>query len=101
MSTQETAKVAGGSSLRPFESACWLGLAVYLALVIGFAWNPNPLAQALAVIGILAALVHAALFYGWKDSLALFAICVVATFVTEKIGARTGFSFGRCHSGGG
>ena len=64
MSMQETAKVAGGPSRRPFEQACWLGLAVYLALVIGFAWNPNPLAQALAAIGIIAALVHAALFYG-------------------------------------
>src|SRR6202035_4636371 len=66
-------------------------------LVIGFAWNPNPLAQALAAIGILAALVHTALFYGWKDGLALFAICVVITFVMENIGATTGFPFGHYH----
>jgi uncharacterized membrane protein len=97
MSTQEAAKIAGGSWLRLLEPACWLGLAVYLALVIGFAWNPNPLAQALAAIGILAALVHAALFYGWKDSLALFAICVVVTFMMENIGATTGFPFGHYH----
>ena len=87
MSTQQTAKVAGSPSLRLFEPVGWIVLAVYLALVIGLAWNPNPLAQALAAIGILAALVHTALFYGWKDGLALFAICVVITFVMENIGA--------------
>jgi uncharacterized membrane protein len=97
MSTQETAKVAGGLSLRLFEPACWLVLAVYLALVIVFAWNPNPLAQALAAIGILAALVHAGLFYGWRDALALFAICVAITLVMENIGATTGFPFGHYH----
>ncbi len=97
MSIQETAKVAAGSSFRPLEQACWIVLAVYLALVIGFAWNPNPLAQALAAIGILAAFIHAALFYGWKDALALFAICVVITFAMENIGATTGFPFGHYH----
>ena len=97
MSIQETAKAAGGSSFRLFELACWLALAVYLALVIGFAWNPDPLAQALASIGILAAVIHAVLFYGWKDGLALFAICVVITFVMENIGATTGFPFGHYH----
>ena len=97
MSTQQTAKVAGSPSLRLFEPVGWIVLAVYLALVIGFAWNPNPLAQALAAIGILAAVVHAALFYGWKDGLALFAICVVITFVMENIGATTGFPFGHYH----
>ena len=97
MSTQQTAKLAGSPSLRLFEPVGWIVLAVYLALVIGFAWNPNPLAQALAAIGILAAFVHAALFYGWKDGLALFAICVVITFVMENIGATTGFPFGHYH----
>jgi uncharacterized membrane protein len=97
MSTQQTAKLAGSPSLRLFEPVGWIVLAVYLALVIGFAWNPNPLAQALAAIGILAAVVHAALFYGSKDGLALFAICVVITFVMENIGATTGFPFGHYH----
>ncbi len=97
MSIQETAKLAGGPYLRPFQQACRLGLAIYLALVTGFAWNPNPLAQALAAIGILAAVIHAALFYGWKDGLALFAICVVVTFMMENIGATTGFPFGHYH----
>ena len=97
MSTQQTAKVAGSPSLRLFEPVGWIVFAVYLAPVIGFAWNPNPLAQALAAIGILAALVHTALFYGWKDGLALFAICVVITFVMENIGATTGFPFGHYH----
>jgi uncharacterized membrane protein len=97
MSVQETAKVAGGSAFRPLELACWLGLAVYLALVISFAWNPDPLAQVLAAIGILAALVHAILFYGWKDGLALFAICVAITFAMENLGATTGWPFGHYH----
>ena len=97
MSIQETTKIAGGPSLRLFEPACWLGLVVYLALVIGFAWNPTPLAQALAAIGILAAFIHAALFYGWKDALALFSICVIVTFVMENIGATTEFPFGHYH----
>ncbi len=97
MSIQETAKLADGPYLRPFQQACRLGLAIYLALVTGFAWNPNPLAQALAAIGILAAVIHAALFYGWKDGLALFAICVVVTFAMENIGATTGFPFGHYH----
>ncbi len=72
-------------------------LAAYLALVIGFAWNPTPLAQALAAIGIVVACVHAALFYGWRDALALFAICVVITFSMENTGSLTGFPFGRYH----
>jgi uncharacterized membrane protein len=95
MSVQETAKVADGRSLG--QLACWLALAAYLALVIGFAWNPNPLAQALATIGIIAALVHAVLFYGWRDALALFAICVAITFAMENLGGTTGWPFGNYH----
>jgi putative membrane protein len=95
MSVQETAKIAGGPSLA--QLACWLVLAVYLVLVIGFAWNPNPLAQALAAIGIVAALTHAVLFYGWKDGLVLFAMCVGVTFVMENLGATTGWPFGQYH----
>ena len=59
MSVQDMIKAIGGRSFPLPEAAFWLGLAVYLALVIGFAWNPTPLAQGLAVIGILAACVHA------------------------------------------
>jgi putative membrane protein len=65
--------------------------------VVGFAWNPTPLAQGLAAIGILAACIHAALSYGWKDALALLAICLVITFAMENIGAATGFPFGHYH----
>jgi len=97
MSMQETAKVAGGPSFLPLQMAFVLGLVAYLALVIGFAWNPNPLAQALAAIGILAAVVHAIAFYGWKDALVLFAICVAITFAMENIGATTGWPFGHYH----
>jgi putative membrane protein len=96
MALQESLKTGRGTfSLA--EIAFAILLVAYLALVIGFSWNPNPLAQALAAIGIIAAVVHAALFYGWKDGLALFAICVVITFVMENIGATTGFPFGHYH----
>jgi uncharacterized membrane protein len=94
MTTQET---ASRGSLSPAEMAFGVLLAIYLALVIGFAWNPTPLAQGLAAIGILAACVHAALFYGGRDALALFAICVVITFAMENMGSLTGFPFGHYH----
>lgn len=94
MTVQET---AGRGSFSLIEMAFGLLLAVYLALVVGFAWNPTALAQALAAIGILAALVHAVLFYGWKDALALFAICVAVTFAMENMGSLTGFPFGHYH----
>jgi uncharacterized membrane protein len=97
MSMQEAAKTSRSRSSRLFEQAYWLAIAVYVALVIGFAWNPSRLAQALAAIGILAALIHAVAFYGWKDALALFSICIVITFAMENIGFVTGFPFGNYH----
>jgi hypothetical protein len=66
--------VTGGRSFSPFEAIGWLALAIYLALVVGFAWNPTPFAQGLAALGIAIACTHAALFYGWKDALVLLAI---------------------------
>ena len=95
MTVQET--TTSGGAFPPARWAVGVLLAVYLGLVIGFAWNPTPLAQALAAIGIFAAVSHAVLFYGWKDGLALFAICVGVTFVMENIGATTGFPFGHYH----
>jgi uncharacterized membrane protein len=97
MTAQETLKTISRNSFSPRGIAFGIVLAVYLVLVVGFAWNPTPLAQALAAIGILAACVHAALFCGWKDALALFSICVVVTFIMENIGATTGFPFGHYH----
>jgi uncharacterized membrane protein len=97
MSAQDTVKAIGGRTFPLRETAFWIVLAVYLALVVGFAWNPTPLAQGLAAIGIAAACVHATLFYGWKDALALLAICLVATFAMENLGVATGFPFGRYH----
>lgn len=81
----------------PFEIAAWIGLAVYLVLVVGFAWNPTPLAQGLAAIGIAAACAHAVVFYGWKDAAVLAAICLVTTFTMENIGSITGIPFGHYH----
>jgi uncharacterized membrane protein len=95
MTAQETMKTVGRFS--PLGMALGIVIVVYLALVVGFAWNPTPLAQALAAIGIFAAVIHAGLFYGWKDALALFSICVVITFIVENIGAATGFPFGHYH----
>jgi putative membrane protein len=97
MSVQETLKAAGGRSFPPLETAFWIVLAVYLALVVGCAWNPTPLSQGLAAIGIVAACAHAVLSCGWKDALALLAICLVITFAMENIGAATGFPFGHYH----
>ncbi len=97
MSVQETLKAASGRSFPPLETAFWIVLAVYLALLVGFAWNPTPRAQGLAAIGIVAACAHAALSYSWKDALVLLAICVAITFAMENIGAATGFPFGHYH----
>jgi uncharacterized membrane protein len=79
------------------EIASWIGLAAYLALVIGFAWEPTPLAQTLAGIGIAIAFVHAARVYGWRDAAVLAIICLGVTFTMENIGDATGFPFGRYH----
>jgi putative membrane protein len=87
----------GGDARSPLESAGWIALAIYLVLVVGFAWNPTPLAQVLAALGIAIACIHAALFYGWKNALVLLAICLATTFTMENIGAATGFPFGHYH----
>ena len=97
MTAHEALKTAGSRPLTRVRWAMALALVVYLALVIGFAWNPTPLAQALAAIGIVAACLHAGLFYGWKDALAIFAICVLITFAMENLGTLTGWPFGRYH----
>ena len=97
MSVQETVKAVGDRSSLQVESAFWIVFAVYLALVVGFAWNPTPLAQCLAAVGIVAACAHAALSYGWKDALILLTICLVTTFTIENIGAATGLPFGHYH----
>jgi uncharacterized membrane protein len=91
----ESTKHGGYRGLR--EAAFWTVLAIYLALVIGFAWNRTPLAEVLAAIGIFAACAHAVLFYGLRNALALAAICVVVTFAMENIGVTTGWPFGHYH----
>jgi len=79
------------------EGAAWLLLAIYLALVVRYAWNPTPFAEVLAAIGIASALAHCTLTYGWKATLAFFAICLVVTFALENFGSLTGLLFGRYH----
>src|SRR3974390_889058 len=97
MTSQESMKGVGEEPRLPLQLALWLLLMAYLALVIRFAWNPTPPAQALAAAGILAACLHAVLFYGWKDALALLSICLAVTFAVENIGSATGFPFGHYH----
>jgi hypothetical protein len=44
------------------SAAAWALIATYLALVVAFAWDPTPFAQALAAIGIASAMGHTALY---------------------------------------
>src|ERR1700686_4081290 len=96
MSAVETSRTRNLPSLWR-ERAVWLLLAVYLALVVRYAWNPTPFAEILAAIGIAGALAHCTLTYGWKNTLAFFAICLVVTFALENVGSLTGALFGRYH----
>ena len=77
--------------------ALWCAIAALLIAGVAFSWNPTPLAQALAGLFIVAALIHASAFYGWRTALVLFAICLIVTFTMENIGTTTGFPFGRYH----
>src|SRR5450631_343177 len=97
MPLTEISKAGSIRSVPRLEVAGWVALAIYLAMVIRFAWNPTPLAQCLAAIGIAIACAHAAWAYGWKDALVLLAICLVTTFMMENIGVATGVPFGRYH----
>jgi hypothetical protein len=54
--------MSGGRSFSPLEAAGWIALVIYLVLVVGFAWNPTPFAQALAALGIAIACTHAVFF---------------------------------------
>jgi uncharacterized membrane protein len=78
-------------------TALCLLIACYLLAVICFTWNPTPIAQLLAAIGIVGACVHASMAYGFRHMLALFSICVVTTFAIENLGVATGFPFGHYH----
>lgn len=97
VSAKETMKFDGQRGFPRLEIAAWVAFAMYLGLVIGFAWNPTPLAQYLAAIGIVGACAHAVASYGWKDAAVLAAICLVTTFTMENIGVATGMPFGRYH----
>lgn len=79
------------------RAAMWSAIVLYVAAVILFAWNPTPIAQLLAALGIAAALAHATLALGRRDALAFLSICLVVTFTIENIGVATGLPFGRYH----
>ena len=97
MALQQAEKASGELSFPRLEAVGSTVFAIYLVLVVGFAWNPTPFAQGLAALGIAMACAHAALFYGWKNAMVLLAICLVITFAMENIGAATGFPFGHYH----
>jgi uncharacterized membrane protein len=97
MALQAAERASGGYPVSWLEAVGGIAFAIYLALVVAFAWNPTPLAQGLAALGIVMACAHAVLFYGWKNAAVLLAICLVITFTMENIGAATGFPFGRYH----
>jgi uncharacterized membrane protein len=97
MALQVAEKASGEHSFSWLEAVGWIAFAIYLVLVVAFAWNPTPLAQGLAALGIVMACAHAVLFYGWKNAAVLLAICLAITFTMENIGAATGFPFGHYH----
>lgn len=92
----EIFKTSGGF-LPSRAAAVWALIGIYLAMVVAFAWDPTPFAQLLAAIGIASAMAHAVSYYGWKDALALLAICLIITFAMENIGVATGLPFGSYH----
>lgn len=77
--------------------ALWLAISGILLAGVGFSWNPTPLAQGLAAIFILCALLHATFSYGAGTTLAFFVACMAITFAIENLGAATGFPFGHYH----
>src|SRR5262249_55358099 len=90
-------KSDGHSARMAREIALWLAIAGILAARIGFAWNPPPLAPALAAIFIACALVHAVFLYGARSAIALLVTSVAITFAMENIGVATGSPFGHYH----
>jgi uncharacterized membrane protein len=75
----------------------WPLVAGILAAAIWFSWNPTPLAQGLAAVFILCALVHAAMAYGTWRAATLFVVCCAIAFAMENLGTATGFPFGAYH----
>ncbi len=59
--------------------------------------EPTPFAQALATIFIGCALANAGVFYGRKQALVFFLLCVAITFAMKNLGAGTGSPFANYH----
>ena len=95
--TTKNLNIDSRSSRSRREIALWLAIACILVAGVGFSWSPTPFAQALAVIFVACALVHAGVFYGPREALVLFILCIAITFAMENIGAATGFPFGNYH----
>jgi len=95
--TTKNLNIDSRSSRSRREIALWLAIACILVAGVGFSWSPTPFAQALAVIFVACALAHAGVFYGPREALVLFILCIAITFAMENIGAATGFPFGNYH----
>ena len=96
MTAREAFSVGNNFSLW-CEVGVWVMIIPYLVVVLLFAWDPTPFAQALATVGFICAVAHSTLTYGWKNALALLAICLAVTFTAENIGSSTGLLFGHYH----
>lgn len=97
MVLSDALKAAGDRRPSLWTAITWIVIIGYLAAVVGWAWNPTPAAEALAALGIVAAVIHAGFNYGWRQALVLFGICLGVTFAIENLGAATGFPFGHYH----
>ena len=75
----------------------WVAIGCILLAGIAFGWNPTPLAQLLAAIFIVCALLHAVASYGGRTGVTFFIVCLAITFIAENIGTATGFPFGHYH----
>jgi putative membrane protein len=85
---------AGGVWLR------WVGQILFVAFllaVVALAGRPSPVAQALAVGGVIIAFAHGVFVYGWSGILLFLSICLTVTFATENLSIATGFPFGHYH----
>ena len=79
------------------KTIIWILLLGYSAAVVAAAGTPSPLAQFLALAGILIAFAHAVLAYGRILACVFLGLCLLLTFSIENLGIATGFPFGHYH----
>ncbi len=70
---------------------------LYLGMIVAFAGQPSPIAQAFAFISIAMVFTHAVIAYRWTGALLFLGLCLAITFSIENLSIATGFPFGRYH----